>query len=339
MEIQRTALLSAIKLVLPAVAQKEIFEQANKVAFVGNRMAAFNDAVAILHPLPGDLNLEGAIDGHHLYSLLDKLSTEKVDLTVDGDRLNLRSGRSRASFSILPVALPIDSVDMSGELIDLPETFVDQLQWVSPSCARDMNRPSLTCVLIEGGWMQASDGYRASRVRCGDSDLPRLMLPITQVEVLVDYPIKRVALSDSGEWARFETDAGTTVCSRAMSGAWPDLSSYYDIQGREVQLTIALNEAIERARIFSRRDHMIDEEINVLMRSNQITVSAQYDGGKFSEVVRCEGATEGVEFTIHPKFLSAALVSGTTCVLGQNRVKFSGKDWDHIIALRARPNG
>jgi hypothetical protein len=317
------------------MSQKELFDQSNKVAFVGGKIVAFNDAVAILHPLPGDLDLEGAVDGQHLYALLNKLSSDIVNLTLENGKINLRAGRTRASFDILPVTLPIDSVDMTGEFVDLPSTFVVQLKWVSSSCARDMSRPALTCVLIENGWMQSSDSYRVSRVNYGDAVIPRLMLPIPQVEVLVDYPVTKVSLSDGGEWARFTTEEGTTLCARSMSGAYPDLATICDVQGQEVQLTSTLGPVIERARIFSRREHSIDEEISVLMRSNQITVSAQYDGGKFSEVARCEGAVDGIAFTIHPKFLSAALESGTRCVIGSRSVKFSGADWDHIVALKS----
>lgn len=299
---------------------------------------AFNDAVAILHPLPGGLDFEGAIDGRHLCNLLDKISSDTVDLTLSNNKIHLKSGRSKASFDVLEVSLPIDSVDMSGNFIDLPDGFVDKMRWVSASCAKDMSRPALTCVSIENGWMQSSDSYRASRVQC-DESLPRLMLPISQVEVLIDkdYPIKRVALSDGKEWARFETDDNTTLCTRSMSGSFPDLTKIYDVRGSEVQLTTALTEVIERARIFSQREHAIDEEITVTMHSNQsITISAQYDGGRFSENVRCRGATEEAEFTIHPKFLASALSSGTKCILGTRSVKFAGADWEHVVSLKVR---
>ena len=236
---------------------------------------------------------------------------------------------------MLPVKLPIDSVDMSGEMVDVPNTFADQLRWVSSSCAKDMSRPALTCVLVQDGAMLSSDSYRASRVEHGVEGLPRLMLPLSQVDVLVDYPLCRAGLSEGGEWARFETEDGTTLCARSMAGAFPDLAKVYEVEGREVQLTAALGDAIERARVFSKNDRPADEEIRVSMRANQVTVSARYEGGDFSEVVRCEGATESAEFSIHPKFLAAALESGTTCVLGERSVLFSGKDWRHCVALKA----
>jgi hypothetical protein len=339
MDIEREILLSAIKLVLPAMARKELFDQADKLAFVGGKVLAFDDHVMISHLLPGGLDLEGAVDGRRLLGLLDRLSVDVVKLAVGDGRIEVRAGRSRSSFDVLPVTLPYDSVDATGQLVDLPAGFVDQLRWVSTSCARDTSRPALNCVSVEGGWMQSSDSYRASRVHHGDVTteawaLPRLMLPLPQVEVLVDYPVKRVALSDGGEWARFETDDGTMLCTRSMSAAFPDLTSVYDVRGREVQLTAALSEAIGRAEIFARRDHAIDEEVKVAMRPNQVTVSAQCDGGRFSEVVRCEGAPEAAEFGIHPKYLAKALESGTRCVLGERSIKFCGADWEHVIALK-----
>jgi hypothetical protein len=333
-KVQRTELLAVIKKVLPAVTKKEQFDQSNKIAFVGGRVVAFNDAVLITHPQPGDLDLDGAVDGRRLCDLLDRLTGEDVTLSADENKVHLTCGRIRAEFDVLPVTLPYDSVDVTGEFEDLPDTFRDQLRWARTSCAREVDRPALNCVLVENGWMQSSDSYRASRVRLGTTDLPRLMLPLIQVEVLIDYEIRRVALSDGREWARFETDVGTTLCARSMVGAFPDLESIYDVRGREVQLTAAISEAIGRAQIFAKRDAVVDEEVRVSMRPNQVTVSAQCDGARFSEVVRCEGVPDAAEFSIHPKLLSSALKSGTRCVLGEDRVKFIGEDWEHIVALK-----
>ena len=334
MEIKRETLLSSIKAVLPATAREEVFEQANKVAFVDGKVVAFNDNVAILHPLPGDLDIRGALDGRQLCALLDKLSTEVVTLAVDGNKLKLSAGRPRATFDLLPVSLPFDTADVSGEAIELPKTFSDKLRWVRSSCSKDANRPVLTCVLVENGWMQSSDSYRASRVRY-EGDLPRLMLPIAQVKVLLDYPVTRVCAPEGATWARFETDGGVVLSARTVSGEFPDLSGHYEIEGPEVKLAAALSEAIGRAQVFAKRKEEIDEEVSVSMRPNQVTVSAQCEGGSFSEVVRCDGAADGAQFSIHPKFLTAALRSGTRCVLGPRSVKFSGEDWEHVVALKA----
>ena len=117
MQLPRVNLLQAIERVLPARARREHFDQANKVAFRGGRVVAFNDHLAILHPLPNGLDIEGAIDGKRFCDLLRRLSIENVDLSQDGDKLFLRAGRTRALFRAPPVTLPIDSVDMTGKWV------------------------------------------------------------------------------------------------------------------------------------------------------------------------------------------------------------------------------
>jgi hypothetical protein len=324
------------------MAKKEIFDQANRIAFVGGKVVAFDDAVAIFHPQPGGLEFEGSVDGARLVELLSRIKTETIKVTVEDTRLRIKAGRSDVKFDVLPVQLPIDSVDMTGDAVDLVVTdkggvpFVDQLRWVSPSCARDTSRPALTCVMIEGGIMQATDSFRASRVQCADEALPRLMLPLSQVQVLVkdDYKIRRVALSEGGEWARFECEDDVTLCCRSMSGKFPSIDEVFVVQGKEIKLTGTIDDAMDRAHVFSKRENAADEEVKLTMRRNQVVVSAHCDGGSFEEIVQCEGAVEGIEFTIHPKLLAAALRSNTSCVVGTNRVLFSGKDWQHIVALK-----
>lgn len=352
MEISRVSLLDALKKVSPALARRELFEQANRVAFVGGRVVAFNDAVAITHPLPGDLELDGAVDGARLVELLGRLTADAVRLTVaeregGGRDLVVTGGRSRATFEVLPVRLPIDQVDQSGEMVDLPEGFAERLGWASASCAREVSRPAITCVLVADGWMQASDSYRVSRVQVGGvAELPRMMLPRDQVGVLVDYPIRRVALSDDGAWAHFEAEDGTRLSARSMSGRFPSLDEHFAVEGTEVVLADGLREVLDRAHIFARRERQIDEEVAVSMRRNQVVVSARCDGASFEESVRCEGAVAGVAFAIHPRFLESALRSGTRCVVGERAIKFSGggRDadgnpaevgrWEHVIVRK-----
>jgi hypothetical protein len=124
-----------------------------------------------------------------------------------------------------------------------------------------------------------------------------------------------------------------------MSAAFPDLAKIYEVEGAEVEFVTALSDALDRARVFAKRDRSIDEEVRIQMRPNQVEVSAQYGdghGGTFSEVVRCEGSTGTAEFVIHPQFLLSALRSGTSCVVGDDRVKFSGKDWEHVVTQKVK---
>lgn len=335
MEIRRADLIASIGRVLPAVAKKEVFEQASKVAFRNGCVIAYNDEISITDRLEGVRDIEGAIDGKHLHSLLGKMTAETVELTATDSKLNLRSGRVKATFDLLPVLLPLGEIDLAGAEMPLPANFVQALKLISGTCARDMSRPVLTCVYMSDEVLEASDGFRAARLHIDGVDFPNVLLPVTAAEVVIDYPVDYMSVSDSAEWMCFTSNGGNTaIFARIATGKYPDLSGLYDFDGTEVVLPAApLSAAIERASIFTKRDHVIDEVVNLSLRPNQITISAGYDGGNFSEVVRFDQRLTA-DFSIHPDFLSEVLKTGTNCVVGDGRVKFTGPSWEHMIALR-----
>lgn len=335
MEINRTKLVDAVHRVIPAVAKKELFEQANKLAFSSGYLVAYNDEISIFEEMPEVEEISGAVDGRRFYELLSKVSAPIVDLTQgDDNKLSVRAGRVKASFDMVPVSLPIDEIDRTGEAEDLPADFEKSLALISGCCAREMSRPVLACVRMDGHSMEAADGYRMARMNFDLFDLPKALLPVTAAEVVADYPIRTAAVGDAGEWMRFAANEGRTVIyARLSSGAYPDLSAIYEMDGHQLVLPEKLFEMLNRARIFSKREHRIDEEVKIELRPTRITVKATCDGAQFSEGVGWDGSTTA-EFSIHPDFLSVALKSGTACIVGDTKIKFIGEGWDHVISLR-----
>lgn len=335
MEISRARLIEAIGRVVPAISGKELFEQADKLAFKSGRIVAYNDSVSISVRLPELEGIEGAIDGRKLHDLLSRISAEAVTISVGDDgKLVVRGGRSKVSFDVSAVSLPVDEIDRSGDEVQLPPNFLDALGIVTGCCARDMSRPALTCVRMGGDAIESADGYRGARFRFLGVDLPSVLLPVTAAEIVSDYPVERVGLGEGKEWIRFSAHAGDTVVyARLLAGNYPDLSPYYVVDGGTVELPAALSDVLDRAQVFSKRDKKVDEEVSLTFKKNQILVEASCDGARFSEVVRWDGAAE-VKFAIHPRSLKAALKSGTSCVIGSERVKFVGQNWETVIALQ-----
>jgi DNA polymerase III sliding clamp (beta) subunit (PCNA family) len=335
--IERDALQKAIGLVVPGIAGKEVFDQADKLAFEGGKLISYNDEVSIFHPLVGSEELDGAVDGKRLFNLLNRVASPSVTLTTEGNELIVTAGRVTVNLSMAPVVLPYSEVDWSGDYIDLPEGFKKALTLTAGTCAKDMSRPVLTCVHIAGQIMIAADGYRVAQFQFEDASLPDILLPVTAAEVVLDddYGIKSMAVGDGGEWVRFMTNEETVVCARLSTGTYPDLSSHLDIDGVELVLPRRLLESLERAKIFAKRDHRIDESVNIDLRGKQIVVRADYDGGRFQEVVKAEQEATG-SFSVHPDLLIAALSEedAASCILGRSKIKFLGPNWEHVVALR-----
>jgi hypothetical protein len=335
MEMDRAKLLKSISRVFPAIARREIFEQATKLAFKDGHLCAYNDEISIFDRLPETDGLDGAVDGKHLYSLLNKLAVDQVSLEQDNSKLHLRAGRVKASFDLAPVTLPFGEIDRSGEDSELGEDFANGLKLIASTCARDMSHPVLTCISMKGDLIESGDGYRAARLLLEDIDLPKFLLQVTAAEVVARYAVERAAVSDSSEWVRFSTSGNNTlIYARAFEGDFPDLAGYFVLEdGIDVALPDTLSKVLDRAQIFSEREHAIDEVVQIGIRPNQITVSSAYDGGQFSEIVRSDQKVSA-DFSIHPDFLVEVLKTGTTCIVGEKRVKFTGPSWQHVIALR-----
>ena len=130
---------------------------------------------------------------------------------------------------------------------------------------------------------------------------------------------------DAGAWK--------TITSAGIDQPEPITVSGYE--GGNPAAARDLIESIERARVFSKREHAIDEEIEIGLRGNQISIQASCDGGRFEEVVRALDPVTG-KFLIHPDFLVAALAGGESpsCILNESKIKFVGPQWQHVIALR-----
>ena len=337
MQINRKKLLGAVATVLPAIAKRELFDQADKLIFDGGSLVSYNDEVSIFHPVEEVEGLSGAVDGRRLYDLLNKIpdSVETVNLDVAGAELTVRAGRAKASFAMSEVALPLSEIDRTGDFAALPEGFVGGLRLIAGICARDMSRPVLTCVRFSGDVLEASDGFRMARLFFPGADLPSLLLPVAAAEMVCAFDLTEVAVGEAGEWIRFATAEGSTVCARISSGTFPDLTKLYEVGGETIVLPPALVDVLERAQIFSKRDHKIDEQVTVELRPKRIVVRSEYDGGKFSETVHDAGQIHELSFTIHPDFLSAALKSeGTGCTMDGKKIKFTGPSWEHVVALR-----
>lgn len=341
-QIGRERLLGAIRTVLPAVARKELFEQADKLAIDGGYLVSYNDAVSIMHPLPELDGVSGSIDGRKLFELLGRMpaaagSDPVIDLDMrDGELLvSCSKTKTRVSLFVSPVTLPISEIDQTGDYADLPDGFTRDLGMVAAAGARtDVSRHVLMCVRLAGDVIEASDGYRMARLQLDSDVLPSALLPVSSAELVSQSGATSVAMGETGDWLRFRTDEGTVLCARTASGVYPKLDDLYDVPGAAIALPGALRSTIERAMVFARRDNRIDEEIQVTMQPGRIVVRASYGGGKFSETVPHRDQDAEGSFSIHPSFLMAALDDRSTCVLGESRIKFSTNQWAHVIALR-----
>lgn len=333
--MNKTNLQQALEMVKPGLANKEMIEQSTSFAFREGRVISYNDEISISHPVEG-LEVVGAVKAEELYKLLAKLSQEEIEIEITGNEIILGWGKAKAGLTLQSeIVLPLEELGETGTWKALPEGFTDALKFVMPSASTDMSRPSLTCINVrKDGIIEASDGIRVTRMVINQLPVTDFLIPATTARDLIKYPVNRVASGDG--WIHFRTEEGTIFSCRIFEGIFPDIdkAGIMNVEGEEIEFPKGLSEVIERAAIFARREHSVDEEITISIADKKITVEGQSDCGWLKETANIRYAGEPIGVVIHPTFLNEMLSKIRHCIIGKSSIKFSGENWDHVVWLK-----
>lgn len=336
MQIDRQELLTALEQVRPGLAKKEQIEQSTHFAFMGGRVVTFNDEISVSAPVEG-LDLEGAIEAQPLYQLLKRVKGEMIKAELSGNELTIGAGRSRAKFALhSDIRLPLGEVGNTGDWQKLPdpEGFKRALQFAHRSCSREMSQPVLTCVHLVNDVVESTDNLRLTRFRV-NGVLPITsgqLIPATSVKELVRYNIREIA--EGQGWLHFRTSEGTRFSCRVFQAEFPNIDSVLAVKGQSLDLSDVGIDALDRALIFAERDYELDEEVTVQLAENQMTIHSEGQAGSYTETADITYNDTPVSFGINPNLLRDILQYTTQAALGENRLKFEGEEWEHVIALK-----
>lgn len=331
--MQRQELLKALEIVKPGLASREIVEQSTSFAFLNGRVVTYNDEISISHPVKG-LGVEGAVSAEELYKLLSKIKRDEITIKTTDNEIRLTAGGAKAGLILQQeIKLPLENVEQQGDWSDLPEGLCDALRLTMFSCSRDVSKPILTCANVrEDGYIESSDDWRLTRCKVESMPVSTFLIPAGSVRELVKYDIQQ-AMAGQG-WIHFKTSGDTIFSCRIFEEAFPDITSIMEVKGQEVSFPRAMGEVLERAAIFSKRDHVLEEEAFVTLKDNKVCVKSEGDTGWFEEEINMRYDGSPISFSINPTFLRDIAEKHQTCVISDDRMKFSGDGWEHVVALR-----
>ena len=331
--MNRPELIAALSAVAPGLASQEILEQSTCFVFKEGKVFTYNDEIAIQHEL--DLGFEGAVVGDKLISYLNKAASEDADLSVEGGELRVKCGRSRAGFTLqAEINLPLEEIGKLDELDwwDLPEDFLSGLAFVRFSVSRDMSNPKITCAHVNGAYIESTDNYRMTRYELDeDFGFENLLVPGRVMPVLSKF--KPISYATRQGWVYFENEAGSVLSCRMYAEGYPKLDPLLEVEGTEVELPDNLNKLLERASIFADADLEKDLEIELKLDKGKVTVSGKGAAGWFEETMKAKYKGESFSFKAHPGFMGECLTISNTVVVGENALKLSGDNFQHVVSL------
>lgn len=335
MKINKEELRKALEIVKPGLANKELIEQSTSFAFMNERVVTYNDEISISHPVDG-LMIEGAVQAQELYQLLSKLKKDDVEITTEDNQIILKaSTRSKAGLTLQQeVKLPLEEIGDQSAWKKLPEDFIRHINFAMGSCSRDASRPVLTCIHVnKDGRIESSDGYRITRCVLEENmPVKTFLIPATSAVTLVGLGPTKVA--EGKGWVHFQTDAGTVMSCRVFEDEYPDISDFLEVEGVEIKFPRTITEVLDRASVFSKRDHFLDEMLSITLENNRMKVSSKSESGWLEEEVNVRYDDAPISFSIVPYLLKDILEEALTCIICENRLKFEGAGWTYVTILR-----
>jgi hypothetical protein len=333
MEVERGPLVEAVQRVMPAISRTPIFDQADKLLFWNSRLVSYNDEISISTSLSGLESIEGAVDGRKLLEFLNRTTAAKIIIESESDQIKFRAGHARASFSLLPLSLPLSEIETGAWISDVPPELSEHIVSASSVCSKYVAHRVLTAVRVFENLVEASDGYQAVRMYIDGVNLPSLLIPYNCSRILTDYSIKKISVSENEKWVHFIGEKDTIISTRTLDLTYPETDHLFNMKGDQIEFPTGMTEALQRAGVFSQRDQDVDEEVSILVQPGRIILRSQCEGASFSESVR-SNLKITASFSLRPDFLELALKKGTKCLLGDRMIKFSSENWEHIIPLR-----
>lgn len=333
MIIQKKELQKALELVKPGLASKEMIEQSTSFAFVEEFVMTFNDEVCMSHPIK-DMAIEGAIQAEELYKLLPRLKQDEIDITQTEGEIQIKCGRTKVGLTLQDeIKLPLDSIGKKGKWKPLHENFIEYVKMAMGSCGTDMSKPILTCVHVhKDGIIEGSDGMKIMRCELDKANpIDTFLLPARNAAHLIGLNPTHVATGKG--WVHFKTKSGTVASLRIFEDEYPNTDDFMKMEGTLFTLPKSFIDILDRASIFSKRDHILDEAISVNIADKRIQVKAESDSGWVKEKANIRYDGDPIKFSIAPYLLMDILKQTQECEISDNRLKFEGQGWSYITRL------
>lgn len=332
MKIKKTDLQKALEIVKPGLAHKEIIEQSSSFAFLGDRVVTYNDEISVSHPIQG-LDLTGAIRAEELYEFLKRSKAKEIALKITDNELLLKAGKAKAGLTLQSeIVLPLDEVNEDKAWEDLPEDFTHNLMFVKDSASRDMSRRVLTCVHVTENFLETSDGFQIMRLMQEGWPFTDYLIPAENIPEI--HKIEPTQVAESEGWLHFRNPGGTELSCRVLVDKFPDTGNHFNVKGQKVVFPDSMAEILDRVMVFTKKDHFMDEEMEIKFKDNTLLVSGKNEYGWFKEKAPVKHKGDGGSFWITPSLLQNILKRSSKCILGDEKIKFDGDGWEYVAVLK-----
>lgn len=332
MLVNREKLLASLESASPGLASRELIEQSACFVFVGGKVCTFNDEIAcsISSPLTG---VSGAVVAKPLLDLLSKLPEEEIDITMDESKMSIKGKGRRAEIVIeSEIKLPVDAIETPGDWVKLEPDFLEGISITSAVAAttKDANFV-LTCVHIHPDHLEACDNFQAIRFPVKTGAIASCLVRQSAIRHVPQLGMTEMAVGES--WIHFRNAAGLQLSCRRWQERYEDLDPILTCDGDPITLPGGLNEAVDKAKIFS-SENIDSDQLLVRIKDGTLLIRGEGSHGKYEEKRKVTFSGD-ISFMIAPRLLIEITQRATDCLIGPGRLKVSTGKFTYVSCLGA----
>lgn len=327
-------LSEAIAAVLPATESGGLDDDYKNVYFNNAYILATNERICIAYPFETDLRC--GVPGKELKSLIPK--SGQVELKPGRSNLSIKSGKSKASLATVAGTSSLEFFDSLNipEITwnKIPEGLIDGMKLCRTSASRELSEPYLTCVLVKGKDIIASDEVRISHYVMKVGIKGSWLIPVRAVNELVKIEVDRYSVSSS--WLYFRGTDGKIFCARRVEDDYPDTKGYFTFKPKD-SVTLpkdATKAAVDYASTMSEVGEDDYKQITVKFSGKKVTCRGEGDLGFAEKYVDIQKKTK-IDFNvvINPEFFKEVLDLSNVVKVGEDRILIESDRFKHLVAL------
>ena len=310
--MKKKDLISALKLVTPAVAVRDIVQSFTFLCFRDNTMTGFDGFVAVSTKI--ESGFDGLISAKQFQTLLNSFKGQDVEFKVVDEALTFKSGdaiKGRAAYKDLA---DFPDLKMWGrpKFKELPKDFLQAIHEVKFAAAQREANPILRGVQVDGKHIVGADNFRISLYELEEEIPFTAVLPRISAEVLAgvkDRALKGVAIhtpvSEEGAGLLFNF-GDFRIFSQLIDGEpiVKKVLPFFDDYRGMIDLPEAVGIAMERAKIVLMKE--VDREVIVSLGDGRVGCKSTSQGWEIEEGydVRMHRRLKPVTFKVDPVYFS-----------------------------------
>ncbi len=336
MNINKNQLQKALEIVKPGLGKSNDSHQADFYGFKDGKVVTYNDEISLAHPVEG-LDLEGALYAKELYGLLSKVKGDEISIEHKSREIVLKSGNAKAGFAVRQFEMPLGEIKTSNDWHDLPDGFVEGINFALPCTSKDLSKPIFNSVHINGtdGFIEATDNYRIASYDIK----PKMIAGEHLIPARSARQVARINPSYyavGGSWLHFKNDEGTVLSCRVLSNKFFNTDDYLDIEGYEIAFPEGIEDVLSRAEVFLQDQFFDDQSVEVTVEEDNIIIYAKSDQSWFEESVQADYQGNEMTFKATPRLLKDIFkeTKSATITNEVDRIAFEGDGWIYVAMLR-----